>query len=152
MKPKNKQRIENLVNGLGAKEAIKRLAGVSSTGSTPASCSRTREAGRKHDATTDHTTAPPFPDQGWGGVQRLVEKLKERAAKFRNKEHVGAVKAVTIEDAYEMAAAEIDRAARKLTTALRTESLTQSVAEDVQDRTVEIPKTDTSHDTEFMGV
>ena len=50
---------------------------LSPEGSSPASSSRTRVAGRKLDATTDHTTAPPFPDQGWGWESSYEKHPKE---------------------------------------------------------------------------
>lgn len=42
---------------------ISNLERLSADLSSPASGSRSREAVRKPDATTSHTTAPPFPDQ-----------------------------------------------------------------------------------------
>jgi len=107
-----------------ATEALKRL---SAGGSSPASCSRTREAGRKHDATTDHATAPPFPDQGGGGVLRVAEKWRAESAVSRlYAESYRKVGNHGLNDVYKSMADLSDRHASELEAALWTEPLTQS--------------------------
>lgn len=107
---------------------------MSAAGSSLASFSRTRGAGRKHDATTDHTTAPPFPGQGGGGVQRLVDQWNDEAeicdTKATRGEKWGSF--YKTKDLRKKAAV-LRLKASELETALRTEPLTQSEAGGVEE-------------------
>lgn len=106
------------------------LLALRGAGSLPASCSRTRGAGEGQGRQVTPTTAPPFPDLGGGELRRLVDSLKARAAKYRQRGSVTADGSpVSAEDCDEMIAAEIDRAAEKLAEAIESEPLTTSGVE-----------------------
>ena len=74
------EELAELLLSMDSEEALERLQGTAPAGFTPASGSRTRVAGRKPDASLTSDSAPPFPDQATGELQRLIHEWREAAA------------------------------------------------------------------------